>query len=1090
MKEQKCLLGISSLSDKDLSIKELLKKAVNILPEGWKYPNITEAEILFDGKSYKTKKFQKTQWWLSAVNKKLENGRLQITVVYLEKKPVLDIGPFTEREKHLIDSILDILTQKIENILDKQELKRKQQILENAYQLAKIGDWEINFEQVSMYWSDQVRKIHEVDRSFKPDFHTTTQFYLGKDKERIKETFNAAVKEGKSFDVEVRIITAKGNEKWVRNIGQPVFKNGKCVRLFGCLQDIDDQKQVEKAIKKSEQRLRSLVQGGMDLIAIFDEDYNYKYVVPTKHREERMGRYPDEYIGKNVFEIFHPYDSARLKEVFENLEPNGSTEVAPFRYKKSDGEWGWMESTITNLLHIPEINGYVTNSRDVTERISQQQKLADVIHYSTNLFYRHDVNHVLTYVSPQSEHFLGCSPEEAKKHWTKFVTDHPVNKLGFERTSKTIKTGEIQDPFELQIQKVNGEKIWVEVNEAPVLEDGNIVAIVGSLTDITKRKQAYEKLEELSLVASKTTDLILITDNQGSLKWVNNAFEKFTGYGLEEIKGNKPWKFLHGPETDPETLRHLNGKLRMHETTQVTIRNYTREGREYWVDMTVDPVFDNDEKCIGFISIQKDVTDKIKQRKRLQESLERYDIVTKATSDTIWDADLENDKVSYNYNIRDIFGYEMDEIEASGDWWLSKIHPDDRERVSREFEVAELTNMNRIQTEYRFRCADGSYKYINDRAFIINDEQAKPVRMIGAMQDITKQVEENQWLKLLESAIDNTTESIAILEESSDEFHGRKILYVNDAFEKMTGFKRDEALEKSLLNFIGRNTDRRKIAKVLKSLDQGKACETEIAFFDNKGEECWAQISFAPVRDSYNQFTNWICIGRDTTERRERERQLKDSLSEKQTLLMEIHHRVKNNLAVVSSLMHLQAIEDPDEVLQKKLFDSISRIRTMVTIHELLYESGSFAKIDFSKNLEKLVSMIIDTGQNGVKLQWEYIFDEIELNVNQAIPSSLIVNEVVTNAIKHAFKEREAGRIELVVKEKDNQIAIEIKDNGIGLPEDLKNRENSLGMRLIKVLAEQISADYDFKSDSGKGTVFSLQFEKKFTGGIGNAYLN
>ena len=227
------------------------------------------------------------------------------------------------------------------------------------------------------------------------------------------------------------------------------------------------------------------------------------------------------------------------------------------------------------------------------------------------------------------------------------------------------------------------------------------------------------------------------------------------------------------------------------------------------------------------------------------------------------------------------------------------------------------------------------------------------------------------------------------------------------------------------------------------------------------------------------------------TERRNRLSDLRDSLQEKETLLMEIHHRVKNNLAVVSSMMQLQALDEVDTSLQKKLYDSVARIRTMVTIHEMLYESGSFSKLDFSVNLRKLVSMIIETIQNQVSIDVVFNCDEVELNVNQAIPSSLIVNETVTNCIKHAFKNREKGQITINLYERDNLIEIKVIDNGVGFSTGYEKPDTStLGLQLIDVLSKQMDATYHFQQVHGNGTEFSIQFEKTVVKGIGNAYLN
>lgn len=1339
VKEQQCLYKISRLDDQKLSIDELLQRSVSLIPDGWKYPEIAAASIEYDGEVYQTPNYSESDWYLTGSSDKIQSGNLKLKVVYLENRPDSDSGPFISEEQHLIESIVDLLSLKINRILDQEELERKQQLLEKTYDLAQIGNWEIDIVHSEIYWSSKTKEIHEVPEGFIPDIETGIEFYKeGKDRDTIRRLMNRAIEEGESFDVELRIITTKNNEKWIRVIGEPELENGKYIRIFGSVQDIDERKRAEEEIHKREQRFRSLVNEGSDIIAIIDIEGNYKYVAPTKDRMQKMGREPQEFYDQSIYDVLHPDYHARIEKSLHKIAPGQSIQIAPFQYRGKEDAWRWMESTITNLTENPAINGYVTNSRDVTERIEQERKLREIVENSTNLFYRHDANHLITYLSPQSKEFLGCSPEKAKRMWTEFATDHPVNEKGIQKTEKAIETGIAQDPYELQLKKFDDEIIWVEVNEAPVVENGETVAMVGSLTDITARKEYEEKLEKLSLVASKTTDVIIMTDADEKITWVNDAYEKLTKYSMEESLGKIPSDFLQGPGTDPETKKIIQEAIHARESVQETILNYDKDGKQYWLDMKIDPLFEDGE-CTGFIAIErdvtprrrayeklvateqklreivehstnlffkhdvnhqleyispqsydfvglkpeeamnkwtdlvtdhpvneigfrktikaietgepqgsyelqfkhadggivwarvheapvvedgetvaivgsltditdqkkyeekleelslvaakttdiiimtdendkltwvnkafeqtmgyslaesvgktpgellkgentddkiakrvrnlkrkresihevilnytkddhpiwldmtadpifddkgnfkgyiaidKDVTELVEQRRKLEESVERYEIVTQATSDTIWDADLVNNVTTYNSNIHEVFGYDIEQIDNTGDWWLSKVHPNDRERMHYLFKKVLNSKRDRTQAEYRFRCKDGTYKYVNDRAYIILDEDGKPIRIIGAMQDITKQKEENLWLKLLESAIANSNEAIAIIEEKTPQSPERNTLYVNDAFQTMTGFSRDDALGNSLLSFMGNKTNRKEIVSTIQALDRGERCQLEIAYLDKTDQEKWAHISFAPVRDGEGKYSHWICIGRDVTERRHRINQLRDSLQEKETLLMEIHHRVKNNLAVVSSMMQLQAMEDQDEILQKKLYDSVSRIRTMVTIHEMLYESGSFSKINFSVNLRKLVSMIIDTIQIQADIDVEFECEEIELNVNQAIPSSLIVNEVITNSIKHAFKDRKKGLIKIELQKLDDEVKIKIGDNGRGLPDNFDYKSlSSLGMQLIDVLSKQMDATYNYETVNENGTEFSIQFNKKEIKGIGNAYL-
>jgi len=213
------------------------------------------------------------------------------------------------------------------------------------------------------------------------------------------------------------------------------------------------------------------------------------------------------------------------------------------------------------------------------------------------------------------------------------------------------------------------------------------------------------------------------------------------------------------------------------------------------------------------------------------------------------------------------------------------------------------------------------------------------------------------------------------------------------------------------------------------------------------------------------------------TDRVQKEEKIKDSLVEKETLLAEIHHRVKNNLAVVSGLMQLQALDAESEELQAKLYDSVNRIKTMASVHELLYQADDYSRLNFSDTIKKLVENISTTFQSKESIRIDVLSDEIELNINAAIPASLIVNEVVTNVYKHAFNGVDDRKLSLSLSEAEGRIGIIIEDNGVGIQEGDQNPDSSLGMHLIRELSGQLKGEYQYEN-TGSGTRFRLTFLK------------
>ena len=220
------------------------------------------------------------------------------------------------------------------------------------------------------------------------------------------------------------------------------------------------------------------------------------------------------------------------------------------------------------------------------------------------------------------------------------------------------------------------------------------------------------------------------------------------------------------------------------------------------------------------------------------------------------------------------------------------------------------------------------------------------------------------------------------------------------------------------------------------------------------------------------------CVGIDITEKKISENKLKQSLEEKNTLLAEIHHRVKNNLAVVSGLMQIQAFEEENKEVEAKLLDSVSRIRTMASIHELLYESKSFSQINFSSMVKKLSADITSAMKGEKKIGLEISDEPIQLNINQAIPCAIMINEVLTNAFKHAFNGKNEGKIEVSIETAGEKVTVSVRDDGVGFEEGKVKDSGSLGLKLIQILTQQIEGEYQYKN-ADPGTRFTIEFVKK-----------
>ena len=220
-----------------------------------------------------------------------------------------------------------------------------------------------------------------------------------------------------------------------------------------------------------------------------------------------------------------------------------------------------------------------------------------------------------------------------------------------------------------------------------------------------------------------------------------------------------------------------------------------------------------------------------------------------------------------------------------------------------------------------------------------------------------------------------------------------------------------------------------------------------------------------------------IAYVRDNTAHKKFEEEIQKSLKEKEMLLSEVHHRVKNNLAIISGLLEMQVFNTDDKKLLAKLKESQSRIQSIAMVHEKLYSSESFSEIAIDKYIDDLLDMLVDSMDDlGKRISVEKNMDPVKLAVRQAIPCGLLLNELITNAYKHAFEDRDEGTIYIGIKQQNGSLTLEVIDNGIGLPDDFSMADqSSLGMTLVSTLVRQLEGDLEVSSDNG--ACFSVTFE-------------
>jgi len=311
--------------------------------------------------------------------------------------------------------------------------------------------------------------------------------------------------------------------------------------------------------------------------------------------------------------------------------------------------------------------------------------------------------------------------------------------------------------------------------------------------------------------------------------------------------------------------------------------------------------------------------------------------------------------------------------------------------------------------------------------------------------------------------VDSIIESMADLLVVTDS--DLKITRVNSAGLSMLGMSENELVGKELDTIF--KTDLGTVLNNQHNSSSQKITSKNAVLTLNDGEEMPVSVSKGVLEGRDGTVEGSVIVASDITSEKEAQAKITQSLKEKEVLLAEIHHRVKNNLAVISGLLQMQIWEAENEFAANALQQSQLRVRSIALVHEKLYQSDSLSYIEFDTYIRDLLEAIQDTYLHGEsKIQVNTELEKIVVNINQAIPCSLLINELVVNSFKHAFNEEEKGVITITMKKLDDQVMLRVKDDGKGM--DMEEQEShSMGMSLIETLTKQLDGTLTLQSEDG-----------------------
>ncbi len=935
------------------------------------------------------------------------------------------------------------------------------------------------------YTSEELHtlKMYDLNENYDKKKWANLWAELKAKKKIIKETQHKK-KDGTLIDV---IITAN------------YVKYGDLELKCSYVQDISEKKKQEQQLQLLEYSYKN-TDRAMSFL-----DANALFIDFNQATANMLGYSYEEFKGKTLMDINPIVTKEFWVKRWEDLiaNPNQKFEA---KFKRKDGTLIDV-AVSTNSI---KLNGKIVNFgfyEDITEKkkLEEQMKLVDYTFRNSTT----PINIVTKDASifdfnEAAQKLLGYTKEEYKAISIPDIDpdyQYEIWPIHWEELKKSKSLS-----FETRLRKKNGDMINANI-EANFIQYGDKELNCVFFTDITERKRIEENLKLSAFTIENAAWGLVYFKADGTIYNCNHAFAKMYGYtSIEEVKTKTVFDF--STDYTIKTWKQYWDNLREKKSLQFVGKRVKKDGTI--IDVEINPnmiQFGELELNCAFVY---DVTNKLKAEEDLKQSNQRYEYATLATSEVIWEADLLKNETFISKNFTTFFGHPVSDgwMPMENDIWMQNINPDDFDIVMEE-RYAPLNSKesnNRWIGEYRLRKADGSYATVLDKTFAIKDEEGRIIKMVGAMQDITKQRAEEERLRLMELVILNTNDSILITEAEPYDLPGPRILFVNKAFTEMTGYSAEEVIGKTPRILQNEDTDRKELDRLYNSLKNWEPCEVTVSNSKKNGEKFWLNMRITPIANKKGWYTHWIAVERDVTKQKEAEEEkekLLKELVENNLELKQFSYITSHNLrAPLTNLIAICDIIKPEigtDALTIKLIDAFKTATH--NLNETLNDLIEILIIKENRNIHKGLLTFEEVFKKITdSLSLKLLEKKVTINADfSAAPSVIFANaylesvflNLLTNAVKYSHTDRDPIITIKTRKEPNGDTQLTFSDNGIGINMALAkdkifglykrfhNNADSKGIGLYLVHSQitALGGKIEVESTVNIGTTFTLTFK-------------
>ena len=772
----------------------------------------------------------------------------------------------------------------------------------------------------------------------------------------------------------------------------------------------------------------------------------------------------------------------------------------------------------TKAANSPDLNkntnakvvNYIIDKKRPENKLQETERtLSMLLNRLPGMAYRreNDKNAAILFVSDGFQVLTGYKPKDIlnnKKISFSEITHPDDRNLLKSEIQKVLKS---KLPFEIEYRMItaSGQVKWVwDKGEGVFSEDGELLFLEGFITDINEKKRIEDELkrsrENYKSLIDQSPDGVLIHVD-GILKFANPSGLKIIGMeDFDELENVSALEFIlpeyrqqkkeriakakAGEDLDFVEIKIKNkkGEISVFETKSTLIKFNGMDAIQLVLHETAPKKLLLREQARAQIAeetnefLQQEITNRKVIQLKLQESQKHTRFIINGSLDMICASDRQGYITEFNRAAQKTFGYTSDEVIGKH---VSMLYQDPKER--KKITDDELYKKGVYAGEVTNRKKNGEKFIAYLSASVLKNDEGEVIGAMGVSRDISE-------LKRAEGKLRTQSAKYnAIIETSSH------LIWTVDKNICLTTFNQN--LDKELELRYGKNAkiglsmimestglllDHKDflIKKYERAFD-GEPQYFDMHFLDKNGLGNWRETYLNPIFGEDGSVVEVSGISHDITEKKTSEEHIRLSLKEKEVLLKEVHHRVKNNLQVISSILNLQSSYIKDEGTLQILKESQNRIKSMAFIHESLYQTKDFSSINFTEYVINLSQNLIHSYSNfdpEIKLKLD--IQNVFLNLDLAIPCGLIINEIVSNALKYAFVDNSlGGEISIVMKISGKNLILNIGDNGKGLPPNIDYRNTeSLGLQLVITLTDQLSGtiELEFK----KGTNYTIIFKQ------------